>query len=213
MDLLAPLIAYSVALSIAAVIPGPGVAGLVGQSLGNGLQVSLFFLAGIALGDVVYLTIAIAGLAAIAQLFSGALLAIKVLGGLYLVYLASKFWRNEAGLTHVRKAGSRRGLKTFLSGFALTLGNPKTIIFYLALLPTVIDLGAVGLSQWAALSVLTVAVLFVTLLPYALLASGARTMMTRAEALQKLNRLAGAIIGGAGVFILGQAATAVVRRA
>ena len=97
MDLLAPLIAYSVALSIAAVIPGPGVAGLVGQSLGNGLQVSLYFLAGIALGDVVYLTIAIAGLAAIAQLFSGALLAIKVLGGLYLVYLASKFWRNEAG--------------------------------------------------------------------------------------------------------------------
>ena len=52
-----------------------------------------------------------------------------------------------------------------------------------------------------------------TLLPYALLASGARTMMTRADALQKLNRLAGAIIGGAGVFILGQAATAFARRA
>jgi threonine/homoserine/homoserine lactone efflux protein len=85
MDMIAPLIAYSVALSIAAVIPGPGVAGLVGQSLGNGLRVSLFFFAGIALGDVVYLTVAIAGLAAIAQLFSGALLAIKLLGGLYLV--------------------------------------------------------------------------------------------------------------------------------
>ncbi|WP_424979585.1 LysE family translocator [Leisingera sp. S232] len=213
MDLLAPLIAYSIALSIAAVIPGPGVAGLVGQSLGSGLKVSLVFLAGIALGDVFYLTVAIAGLAAIVQLFSGALLAIKVLGGAYLVYLAYKFWRSEAGLTAVAKAADRRSAKTFLSGFALTLGNPKTIIFYLALLPTVIDLEAVGVWQWAMLSVLTVLVLFATLSPYALLASGARQMMARADALQKLNRIAAAIIGSTGVFILGQAATAFARRA
>ena len=66
MDSFAPLVAYAAALAIAAVIPGPGVAALVGQALGRGLRPSLFFLGGIALGDVVWLTVAIAGLAALA---------------------------------------------------------------------------------------------------------------------------------------------------
>ena len=53
MDSFAPLVAYAAALAIAAVIPGPGVAALVGQALGRGLRPSLFFLGGIALGEVV----------------------------------------------------------------------------------------------------------------------------------------------------------------
>lgn len=70
MDSFAPLLAYTAALAIAAVIPGPGVAALVGQALGNGLRAALFFLGGIALGDVVWLSVAVAGLAALAQVFA-----------------------------------------------------------------------------------------------------------------------------------------------
>lgn len=213
MDILTPLITYCVALSIAAAIPGPGIAGLIGQSLGNGLRASIFFIIGIALGDIAYLTVAIAGLAAIAQLFSGAFLAIKVFGGTYLIYLAYKFWVSEAGLTNVESSKNRSGLSALLAGFAVTLGNPKTIIFYLALLPTVLDLNAVGLSEWLLLSTLTVAVLFATLTPYAVLAYRARKMMSSSEALLRLNRFAAGIIGAAGMFILGQAAAVLTRRA
>lgn len=212
MEMIAPLIAYSIALSIAAVIPGPGIAALVGQSLGSGLRMSLFFMAGIALGDIVYLTIAIAGLAAIAQLFANAFLAIKILGGAYLLYLAYKFWKSEAGLTQIDRFQNRKGFRVFLAGFAVTLGNPKTIIFYLALLPTVLNLEAIGISEWLMLSAVTITVLFATLTPYAMLASGARRLMTRSDALLKLNRVAAGIIGGAGVLILGQAAATLSRR-
>ena len=212
MEMIAPLIAYSIALSIAAVIPGPGIAALVGQSLGSGLRMSLFFMAGIALGDIVYLTIAIAGLAAIAQLFANAFLAIKILGGAYLLYLAYKFWKSEAGLTQIDRFQNRKGFRVFLAGFAVTLGNPKTIIFYLALLPTVLNLQAIGISEWLMLSAVTITVLFATLTPYAMLASGARRLMTRSDALLKLNRVAAGIIGGAGVLILGQAAATLSRR-
>ena len=52
MDSFAPLLTYAAALAVAAVIPGPGVAALVGQALGNGLRPALFFLIGITLGDV-----------------------------------------------------------------------------------------------------------------------------------------------------------------
>ena len=87
-------LAYAAALAIAAVIPGPGVAALVGQALGGSFRSCFFFLAGLALGDVVYLTVAVAGLAAVASLFSGAVVIIKILSGAYLLYLAWQFWIN-----------------------------------------------------------------------------------------------------------------------
>ncbi len=213
-DMLASLLAYSAALGLAAVIPGPGVAALVGQSMGGGLRAALFLLAGIALGDVIYLTVAVAGLSAIAQTFSGVFLAVKLLGGLYLLYLAVRLWTSRTGgMAEVGAERKRTNLGAFLTGFSVTLGNPKTIIFYLALLPTVLDLHSVGIGKWALLAVVTVAVLFATLAPYAVLASRARSMMKRPAAVMRLNRFAAGIIGGTGALILGQTAATLVRRA
>lgn len=211
--MLASLLAYSAALGLAAVIPGPGVAALVGQSMGGGLRAALFLLAGIALGDVIYLTVAVAGLSAIAQTFSGVFLAVKLLGGLYLLYLAARLWTSRAGMAEVAAERKRTNLGAFLTGFSVTMGNPKTIIFYLALLPTVLDLHSVGIGKWALLALVTVAVLFATLAPYAVLASRARSMMKRPAAVMRLNRFAAGIIGGTGALILGQTAATLVRRA
>ncbi|MFT4052893.1 MAG: LysE family translocator [Novosphingobium sp.] len=210
--MIASLITYSAALGIAAAIPGPGVAAVVGQSMGNELKASLFLLGGIILGDLTYLTVAIAGLAGIARTFSGAFLVVKVLGGFYLAYIAWKMWTSSDGIIQARAKGSPTGLGSFLSGYSLTLGNPKTIVFYLALLPTVLDLGAVGLAQWSALACMTALTLVVTLAPYAVLADRARSLISRPSALQRITRAAAAIIGGTSVIILGQAAREVARR-
>lgn len=210
--MVASLFAYALALGLAAAIPGPGVAALVGQSMGNGLRAALFLLGGIALGDLVYLTVAIAGLSAVATAFSGIFLIVKILGGLYLCYLAVGLWKNRSGLEEAGAAHRQSDHASFLSGFSLTLGNPKTIIFYLALLPTVLDLSSIGIGKWALLSLVTVAVLFLTLTPYAVLAARARQVLKRPAALQGLNRAAAAIIGGTGLVILGQAAASVARR-
>lgn len=212
MDSITPLLTYALALSIAAVIPGPGIAALVGQSLGAGFRVAMFMLAGIALGDVIYLTVAIAGLAAIAKVFAGAFIVVKIMGGLYLIYLAYKFWRSKAGLTNVHKEKSHGALKAFAGGVAVTLSNPKAIVFYLALLPTVVDLGRIDVLNWFELSVLTVIVLFVTLTPYAFLAAKARGLMKSPVALRRLNRIAAGVIGAAGAVILGQTVAEVARR-
>ncbi len=213
MENLAPLLTYAAALAIAAAIPGPGVAALVGQALGNGLRPALFFLGGIALGDVVWLSIAVAGLAALAQVFAGALLVVKLLGGAYLIWLAWKFWTSESGLVRAEGARRQTGARSFLAGLTVTLGNPKTIIFYMALLPSVLDLRQVHLAQWSLLALLTVLVLFAVLSPYAVLAAKARGMMKSGQALARINRAAAGIIGAAGVLILGQAAQALTRRA
>lgn len=197
-------VAYAAALGLAAAIPGRGVAALVGQLLGSGLRSGLFLLAGIPAGDVVYLTVAVAGLAGIAQAFAGIFLIMKILGGAYLLFLALKLWGGKVGPQAVGASPKGTGFGVFLTGFSVTMGNPKTIAFYLALLPAVIDLQKVGLTQWAVLAA--------TLSPYAVLSSRARGMMTRADALDRLNRLAAGIIGATGVLILGQAASMLLRR-
>lgn len=210
--MIASLIAYAAALGLAAAIPGPGVAALVGQSMGSGLKAALFLLAGIALGDVVYLTVAIAGLAAIAQTFAGVFLMVKLLGGAYLLYLAIRLWKSTSGATQVVASTGRTNFGAFLSGFSVTMGNPKTIVFYLALLPTVLDLHSIELLQWAMLVGVTVCVLIATLTPYAVLAARARGMMKKPGALHSLHRAASGIIGATGMLILGQAVATLARR-
>ena len=93
-----------------------------------------------ALGDVVWLTFAILGLAALAQAFHEVFLVIKYAGAAYLLYLAYKIW--TAPRRDGRDGGDRaeQPARLFLGGLAVTLGNPKIIVFYLALLPTILDL-------------------------------------------------------------------------
>ena len=212
MDIITPYIAYAAALAVAAAIPGPGVAALVGQSLGGSLRASMMFLFGLAIGDVTYLTVAVVGLAAIAQTWAWALMVIKALGGAYLLYLAYVFWTTEATISKVRSRKDRSNWAAFLSGYLITIGNPKTVIFYLALAPAVLDMGAVTAVGWLYLSIITIAVLFAVLSPYVMLAVRARSMMTRPSALQRLNRFAAAFIGGAGSLILGEVILGAFRR-
>ena len=147
------------------------------------------------MGDVLYLTVAIAGLSAIAQSFASVFVFVKVLGGAYLLYLSVKLWKSGSGTPRIEALEGQTKLGAFLTGFSVTLGNPKTIVFYLALLPTVPDLKTVGLTQWVLLVALTVCVLGATLAPYAFVAARARGMMAKYGALNRLNRVASSIIG------------------
>lgn len=212
MESLAPLFAYAAALAIAAIIPGPGVAALVGQSLAGGMRASIFFLIGLALGDLTYLSFAVAGLAVFAQTFAGAFVLLKIAGGAYLIYLAYRMWTSEVAETPLAKADGAAGLAATAAGYTITMSNPKTIIFYLALLPTVVDLEAIGVTQWAVLCLVTIAVLGVTMIPYAFLADRARAVLGRSTSLRRLNRWAAGFIGSAGLAILGQAASTMTRR-
>ena len=196
-------LAYTLALGIAAAIPGPGIAALVGRALGTGFKRTMPMLAGLVLGDLLYLTLAILGLALLAHTFETAFKVVRIAGAFYLLWLAWKFW--TSGLTPEkieRSPGKRDGLMSFAAGFAVTVGNPKTIVFYMALLPVVIDMTGVSLADWAILSVLTVLILYVVLTPYVALASRARTALANHATLKTVNRTAALAMTGAAGFIL-----------
>lgn len=195
------ILAYAMALFIAAAIPGPGMTAIVARALGSGFRETFFMGLGLVLGDMVYLTAVILGLAFVAQTFQEAFMVLKFAGAAYLLYIAWKLW--TAGLLPQdlqAKKSTSIGM-SFLSGLFITLGNPKTMLFYVALVPTLIDIRGIGLPEYALLIGLTFTVLMAVLLPYILLASKARTLLKRPSALTILNRTAAGILAGTAAMI------------
>src|SRR5690349_22267078 len=120
----AGLILFSSALFIAAASPGPGIAAIVARVLGRGPKEAVPFSIGIALGDVVWLTFAILGLAALAQAFHEVFLVVKYAGAAYLLYLAYKLWTAPATAREVvAEEQAEHPARLLLGGLALTLGN------------------------------------------------------------------------------------------
>jgi len=195
-------LAYSAALGVAAAIPGPGVTALVARALGSGFRSSLAMSFGLMLGDLTYLTAVVLGLAFVAQTFGMVFLAIKWAGVAYLAFLAWRFWTSGISPETIEARKGKGGfVASFIAGLTLTLGNPKTMIFYLAITPTLVDLKRVTLADYGVLVALTVTVLFVVLVPYLALAAKARWFLKSPRALKVLNRTAAGFMMGAAAAI------------
>ncbi len=203
---LAALLAYSGALFIAAIIPGPGVTALVARALGSGFRETFFMGLGLIVGDMVYLTAVVLGLALIAQTFTTVFLFVKFAGVLYLGYIAWKLWTSGLLPQDIKAQTSKSVSMSFLSGLLVTLGNPKTMLFYVALVPTLVDIAAIGPSEYGLLMIATFLVLLTVLLPYIMLAARARTLLKQPKALQALNRVAAGVLAGTAAYIATRAA-------
>ena len=197
------LTAFTIAYAIAVLVPGPGVAAVVARALGGGFRAAFPMVLGILAGDLVYLVFALFGLAAVATWFGPVFVVIKWASAIYLLYIAWQFWSAKPGTEQIGAKKDANAWKTFLSGFMLTMGNPKTIVFYLALLPTVVPLDEpITVLGFAELTTIVIVVLLIIGCGYAGLAAAARDFFTSARALRNLNRTAGAIMAGAAAFVV-----------
>jgi threonine/homoserine/homoserine lactone efflux protein len=129
-------------------------------------------------------------------------LAIKWLGVAYLAFLGWRFWNSGITPETVEAKKGKGGLlSSFVAGLTVTLGNPKTMIFYLAITPTIVDLKTITLADYGILVALTVVVLLVVLVPYLALAAKARWFLKSPRALKALNRTAAGFMVGAAAAI------------
>ena len=199
---LAGLLLFSAAYIMAVASPGPGVAAVLARVLGRGLAGIVPFIAGFVAGDLVWFAVAATGLAVLAQTFEALFLAIKYAGAAYLLYLAFKLWTAPVRPAEIEGvAPAESGVKLFLAGLSITLGNPKVIVFFLALLPTVVDLGSLSLLGLAEIAALITVILSSVLGAYALLAARARRLFTSTKAIRLLNRGTGAVMASAAAAI------------
>ncbi|APH74075.1 LysE family translocator [Aquibium oceanicum] len=198
---LASLAIFAGALLVAAGSPGPSIAALVARVLARGPRDVLPFLAAMWLGEAIWLSFAIFGLALIAQSFHAVFLAIKWAGVAYLAWLAWKMWTAPVATEGGQAPASGSPWKMFAAGMAVTLGNPKIMMFYMALLPTIIDLNSVTLLGWAELTSTMVLVLVAVDFGWVLAAGGARKLLRSARAMRAANRASATMMAGAAAAI------------
>ncbi|MGE3992840.1 LysE family translocator [Pseudorhodoplanes sp.] len=194
---------FAIVLLVAVISPGPAIAALVARILARGTGGIGAFCAGLVLGDLIWLSCAMFGLAALATLFQPVFLIVKYVGAAYLLFLAWKLWR-DSGVPVQAEPVRGQGRQLFGAALLLSLGNPKIMLFYLALMPTVIDLTRLTPLDMVELAAIVAVVVSIVLAGYVLLAAHARRMFTSPRAVQMVNRTAGLAMAGA-------AATIVVR--
>lgn len=193
---------FAAALAVAIATPGPSMVALVVRVLAQGRARNMAFSVGLVIGDVIWLACAVFGIAAIATWMHEVMVVLKWAGAAYLVYLAYKLWTapvTASGATApVRHA---RHLGDIGSGLLMALANAKTMLFYLALLPNIIDVTGVDIGTFLQLSVLLVVVYMGVLAVYMTGASRARRLLTTPRALRAVNRGSAVVMTGAAAVV------------
>ena len=196
------LLAFTLAMVVLSLTPGPGSLTVIARALSGGFWSGLAAVVGLVLGDLLYLVLAVVGLSALATVMGELFLVVKILGAAYLVWLGIKSWRAPVDPGSVRPSADRRGLwRSFGLGVFATLGNVKVILFYVAFVPTFVEVAA--LSPWdvALFCAVVAAVLLPALGGYAFLAARAGRLFRSERALRRLNRVSGGLLVGAGVAV------------
>ncbi len=192
---------FALALIVTAGSPGPSVAALVARVLTNGVRDVLPFLVAMWFGEALWLTCAVTGLAVVARTFEAVFVVVKFAGVAYLLFLAWKMWFAPAQVREGTLPSARSPIRMFTTGLTITLGNPKIMIFYLALLPTIVDLSHVSLHAWIELVATMLVVLATTDSVWVLVAARARKLLTSRRAVKISNRASATMMAGAAVVI------------
>jgi threonine/homoserine/homoserine lactone efflux protein len=195
------ILVFAAALFVAAGSPGPSIAALVARVLSKGWRNVLPFIAAMWVGEAIWLSLAVAGLAAVAESFQPVFVAIKWIGIAYLLYLAWKMWFAPTEVSGEDLPESRSALKLFLAGLTVTLGNPKIMMFYVALLPSIIDLAGVTLVGWVELVAAMIVVLATVDIAWMALAAKARQFLKSPRAVKIANRISAGTMAGAAAAI------------
>jgi len=200
---LTSIISLAIALFVLSVTPGPGVLATVGRSLSSGFKPAAFFILGILFGDLFFLSFAILGLGVVATAMGKFFVIIKILSGVYLVFLGGKLLLNPPEKVNV-VAQQSEGLtfKNTLAGFGLTLSNPKTILFYISFLPTFMNVTSFSLNDYFIASTEVFIVIGGVLLCYAYLTGYVRKFISNQKIMRRMNRTSGALLVGVGIVVV-----------
>jgi threonine/homoserine/homoserine lactone efflux protein len=191
------LAGFIVILAAAAAIPGPDVAAIVGTGLSGGLSRAFSLVIGLILGHAVWLAAAVTGLAALAQALGGTFVVIKAVAVAYLLYLAWKLWQAPAAAPiqeeQALAAPSRAGI---LTGLLVSLSNPKALVFFGAVVPSILPIERISLADFALLLVASSLTFIVVFGAWAMLAAKARSALGNAARRRAFNRASALLIAG-----------------
>jgi threonine/homoserine/homoserine lactone efflux protein len=195
------LLTYMAVLAAAAAVPGPDIAAIVARALAGGFARTLGFISGIVFGHAIWTLAAALGLVALVHALGPIFVAVKIAAACYLIYLAWGLWTSPVNDLAASKSENVAHGGGFLPGLLVSLSNPKALIFFGAVMPSVLPIGALSLLQLCIVIAVSSVTMFGVFGVWGILAARARRLLRSASARRALNRSSAVVMAGAGVAI------------
>ncbi len=137
------LLAYTVACAVLFITPGPDMSLFLARTLTGGRSCGIAAMAGALSGCLIHTTLAAVGVSALLAASQTGFLALKIIGAVYLLWLALDAIRNGSVMPVTNGPNSAQtSLRlTYLTGLAVNLTNPKIVLFFVTFLPQFVEPG------------------------------------------------------------------------
>lgn len=185
---------------LGASVPSVSVLAISARSAALGFAHGALTSAGIVVGDMIFILIAIYGLSALASLLGEHFVLIQYLGGAYLIGLGIVLWASKPKAEGTKQSSAMSS--SFLTGLLITLGDQKAILFYLGFLPAFVNLSALSLTDTGIILAIATCAVGGPKLVYAFLGERAGMFFKGSKAARAFNVCAGTIMVGVGVYLL-----------
>lgn len=202
------VVLFGVMVALAAV-PSSSVALVITRSVTFGTTNGLAVSAGIVIGDLIYLVLAVLGLSAVADTMGYFFVVIKILGAVYLIWLGYQLF-TAAGTAIIHSTcntvQTHNLLASLTAGLLLTLGDIKAIFFYASLLPVFINVSTLQIIDLLVLVLITILSVGGVKMIYAISSAKLSTYMAHQFKMSDgIRKLAGAVLIGIGGYIFSKA--------
>ncbi|MEE4014008.1 LysE family translocator [Roseibium sp. FZY0029] len=196
------LLAFTAATALFAYMPGPALLYTAAQTIARGQRAGFMAAAGIHIGCYAHVFAATFGLSAVFSAVPTLYLALKLVGGIYLVFLGIQMIRTRVAAGPVPNLPQKSAKRAFVDSILVEILNPKVAVFFIAFLPQFVTPEA-GLPIWAQFLILGTIVncAFTSAdIVTVLFASEVKKRLTRASRFQSLTRwLGGSLLVGLGL--------------
>jgi threonine/homoserine/homoserine lactone efflux protein len=194
------ILALLLIILIFVVSPGPGTLAVFGKSMQQGFIAAFFLSFGLILGDITYLVAVILSLDFFSNTIASYMDQVKIVGGMYLIYLGIQSWRS--GSFKIKKNISKKGnFAEFVTGYLISMANPKVMVFYIAILPNFINLKNLSLLIASEIIIITFLGLMAGISLINLGASKIKNKLESSDSNAYINRIVGSIMMSAGIWL------------
>lgn len=189
------------AMVVLAAVPSSSVLLVVSRASSLGTRHGILAALGVVVGDILFVLLAVYGLAAVVERWSWAFALFQLLSGVYLMRLGYLLWCSRSAEPTLRSQDARSSLSSFWAGLMLTLSDQKAVFFYLAFFPAFMDMRTLTHFDVAIIAMVTLLGVGGVKVAYAFFASslsGRSSGRTRA----KIAGLASVLLTAVGVYLV-----------
>ena len=190
------------AMVVLALVPSISVLAVTTRSAASGFIHGVSTTAGIVVGDVFFIIVAIFGLSVLAEALGSLFILVKYLGGTYLIWLGITLWRSRPKAMEEGGVTESSLLSSFLAGLFITLGDQKAILFYLVFFPAFVNLSTLSYLDAGIIILIAIIAVGGVKLAYAFMADRTRLLFKCSDAIKRINIAAGSIMIAVGIFLL-----------